>query len=207
LSGDEQSTDTSGAARLLDRHGEALLDLAARSIEHGLDRGTPLQPDPADYDEELSAPGACFVTLHSDGELRGCIGSPEPHRPLVLDVALNAYATAFRDPRFPLLQRGELPHLDLELSLLSPQRPIDFDDEADLLRQLRPGVDGLVIAAGPRRALFLPSVWAQLPDPVRFLAHLKAKAGLDPRRPAPGLRAWRFHAEEVSATAAALGWS
>lgn len=206
MSGTSTAPGQGDAAALLRRHGPGLLGVAARSIEYGLDHGAPWIPAPEAHAPELSEPGACFVTLRSHGELRGCIGSPEAHRPLLLDVALNAFAAAFGDRRFPPLQRGELPHLELELSLLSAQQPLDFTDEQDLLRKLRPGVDGLVIAQGPRRALFLPAVWDSLPDPGHFLAHLKAKAGLDPRRPAPGLRAWRFYAEETSCDAAAVGW-
>jgi AmmeMemoRadiSam system protein A len=202
----EEPSPPTGEPGLLERHGSTLLWIAAGSIEHGLDHGAPLEVASDDHAGELRQSGACFVTLRSEGELRGCIGSPEPHRPLVEDVAENAFAAAFRDPRFPPLQRGELRHLELELSLLGPQQPIDFTDEADLLRKLRPGLDGLVLAEGTRRALFLPAVWESLPHPAHFLAHLKSKAGLDPRRPYPGLRAWRFYAEETSCGAAAVGW-
>ncbi|MDX1593571.1 MAG: AmmeMemoRadiSam system protein A [Gammaproteobacteria bacterium] len=155
-----------------------LLALARASIAHGLAHGEPLRPDPEGYPEILLARRACFVTLHLDGLLRGCIGSLEARRPLVEDVAGNAYAAAFRDPRFPPVTEDEAPRLELEISVLSPPEPMRCGSEAELLAQLRPGVDGLVLADLGRSGTFLPSVWEQLPEPRDFLAHLKRKAGL-----------------------------
>lgn len=126
----------------------------------------------------LLAPGACFVTLTQQGELRGCIGSLEAHRPLLVDVRANAVAAAFRDPRFAPLALAELNATEIEVSLLSPMQVLDFGSEADALSQLRPGVDGLVFEFGARRSTFLPQVWEQLPGVREFMAHLKRKAGL-----------------------------
>jgi len=127
---------------------------------------------------ELMRPGASFVTLKKDGELRGCIGTLSAWRPLAEDVQQNALAAAFRDPRFSPLQADEWPDITLEVSLLSPPQPFPVADEADTCRQLRPGVDGLTLKAGARCATFLPQVWEQLPEPHEFLAQLKRKAGL-----------------------------
>jgi AmmeMemoRadiSam system protein A len=127
---------------------------------------------------ELSRPGATFVTLMQDGQLRGCIGSLEAVRPLAKDVAENAIAAAFHDPRFPPLKSEELERTRVEVSLLEAPEAIDFADEADAVAQLRPGIDGLVLTHGQRRATFLPQVWEALPDPGKFLAQLKLKAGL-----------------------------
>ncbi|MEQ9558977.1 MAG: AmmeMemoRadiSam system protein B [Rhodospirillales bacterium] len=182
---------------LLTRHGAALVRLAASSIERGLETGQPLMPNLSAAAADLAIPGACFVTLKKNGQLRGCIGSPEAHRPLLTDVAVNAYAAAFRDPRFPKLEASELPQVTLSISVLSPQAPMTVRDEADLLSQLRPGVDGLVIADGGKRALFLPSVWDQLPDKRAFLAHLKRKAGMAADHWSPAFQARRFVAEEA----------
>jgi uncharacterized protein len=157
-----------------------LLAVAAQSIEHGLNQGDPLVPDPSDYPEALQAIRATFVTLHIGGALRGCIGTLEPRRPLVVDVAHNAFGAAFQDPRFPPLTRPEFPPLDIHLSVLTPPEPMRFDSEADLLRQIRPGIDGLVIEDLGRRGTFLPAVWAQLPTPAEFFEHLRYKAGLPP---------------------------
>ena len=126
----------------------------------------------------LDRPGATFVTLIQDGELRGCIGSLEPRRPLSADVSANAVAAAFRDPRFPPLATHEFLATSVEVSLLSPPQAFAVFDEADLARQLRPGVDGIVLQYEARRATFLPQVWDMLPEPREFIAALKQKAGL-----------------------------
>ena len=134
-------------------------------------------PDRADW---LRTPGACFVTLTQDGTLRGCIGTVDAWRPLGLDVRANAVAAAVHDRRFPPLRPEELDRTRIEVSVLSPPEPIDCSDEADALATLRPGVDGVVLACGRRRATFLPQVWQRLPDPATFLTALRRKAGLPP---------------------------
>ena len=126
----------------------------------------------------LEKPGATFVTLTLRGQLRGCIGSLEAHRPLIDDVRQNAVAAALRDPRFPPLSKAEFAEVVVEVSLLSAPEPISFRDEADALAQLHPSRDGVILEYGAHRATFLPQVWAQLPDPRTFIAHLKNKAGL-----------------------------
>jgi hypothetical protein len=136
-----------------------------------------LRPPPAGSAPWLLEPGATFVTLHLQGALRGCVGTLEAWRPLGEDVAANACAAAFHDARFAPLARSEFPGIDLEVSLLSALDPIPCRDQDDLLDRLRPGVDGLVLAWGGRRSVFLPQVWEQLPNPAEFLAHLKLKAG------------------------------
>ncbi|MFT3930924.1 MAG: AmmeMemoRadiSam system protein A [Spongiibacteraceae bacterium] len=126
----------------------------------------------------LQEPAACFVTLTQHDELRGCIGSLEPRRTLLEDIESNARAAAFSDPRFERLTREELDRTDIEVSILSPSQPIIFRDENDALKQLRPGIDGVVFEYGHLRSTFLPQVWEQLPTPQEFMAHLKVKAGL-----------------------------
>ena len=192
--------DDFGAATkaLLADHGEALVRLALASLDHGLAHGAPLATDLADHPDALRAAGACFVTLNRDGKLRGCIGSPEAHQPLAADVAQNAFRAGFKDPRFPPLKAAERDGLYLSISVLSPQSPMRFADEAGFMAGLRAGRDGLVIADGQRRALFLPSVGAQLPDPAQFVARLKQKAGMAPDHWSATFRAWRFVTEQVS---------
>lgn len=126
----------------------------------------------------LEQPGATFVTLTLHGQLRGCIGSLEAYRPLIDDVRQNAVASALRDLRFPPLSQAEFAEVVVEVSLLSKLKPIRFSSEADALAQLVPGVDGVILEYGAQRATYLPQVWAQLPDPRSFIAHLKDKAGL-----------------------------
>lgn len=154
--------------------GDTLLGLARNAIAGRF--GLP-QTVTADH-PALHDPGAVFVTLTRNGQLRGCIGSLEAWRPLLKDVQKNAIAAAFRDPRFNPLGADEFPATRVEVSLLTPPQPMTFSSEADALDQLRPGVDGVVFVAGGRRATFLPQVWEQLPDPAVFMAHLKQKAGL-----------------------------
>lgn len=129
----------------------------------------------------LHEQGASFVTLTMHQHLRGCIGTLEAHRPLLADVKANAYAAAFRDPRFSPLSVAEFDATEIEISLLSPQQPILFKNEADALSQLQPNIDGIVFQYGHYRSTFLPQVWEQLADPTVFMAHLKHKAGLHPQ--------------------------
>jgi len=154
-----------------------LLELAHQSIEHGL-RKTRFDLRAEDYPEPLRARRASFVTLHVEGALRGCIGTLEARAPLVEDVAENARAAAFRDPRFPVLRHAELSCLDVHISVLGRPETLRFESERDLISQLRPGVDGLILEESGRRGTFLPSVWEQLPQPAEFLRQLKRKAGL-----------------------------
>ena len=140
--------------------------------------------------------GACFVTLTTGGELRGCIGSLEAYRPLLQDLQLNALAAAFRDPRFPPLDEGELGTVRVEVSLLSPLVPLIFRDEADALAQLRPGIDGALLEFKRNRGTFLPQVWEQLPMPEQFFSHLKMKAGLPPTFWDEGVRLYRYSVDK-----------
>ncbi|MBU1213759.1 MAG: AmmeMemoRadiSam system protein A [Gammaproteobacteria bacterium] len=156
------------------QHGLTLLRLARAAIasELGFDSHDLPRSD------WLEQERATFVTLNLHGRLRGCIGSLEAHRPLIDDVRHNAVAAAFRDPRFPPLNREEFAEVTIEVSLLSPAEPIRFDSESDALSQLRPGQDGVILEYGRSRATYLPQVWAQLPEPRDFIGNLKEKAGL-----------------------------
>lgn len=141
----------------------------------------------------LAAPGASFVTLRGgDGALRGCIGSLEPCRPLAEDVAANTRAAARDDLRFDPVGVDELARLTFEISLLSALSPLAVATRRELVAALRPGVDGLLLDDGDRRATFLPGVWEQLPEPELFVAQLELKAGLPPGAFPRTLRAWRY---------------
>jgi len=154
-----------------------LLRLARSSIEYGFAHREPLPVRCDDLPDELAVPRATFTTLHLAGQLRGCCGTLEATRPLAADVAYSAFQAAFRDARFQPLGQHEFQGVDLEVSVLSPMEPMIVADEAELLRQLVPGTDGLVIVEGWRRATFLPKVWEQLPEPRQFLAQLRLKGG------------------------------
>ncbi len=169
---------STGADRPDPAIGRVLIDTARRSIVHGLEQGCPLPVRPEDHPMPLREQRATFVTLTRGGQLRGCIGMLEAIRPLIVDVAENAWAAAFRDPRFPPLRREEYPQIRVSVSVLTPPEDFPVRDEADLLARLVPGEHGLILEAGHHRATFLPKVWDELPDPHTFLAHLKLKAGL-----------------------------
>lgn len=190
------STDTDGL--VLDRYGRMLLSTAAASIDHGLNTGAPLTVVAGDYPEPLRPLTPTFVTLECEDRLRGCVGSAEAHRPLIEDVAANAFAAAFRDGRFPPLSAAEREGLDVSVSLLSAPQPLAFTDDDDLLGQLRPGIDGLILECGRRRALFLPQVWSLLPTPHTFVAHLKRKARIEDDTDPARISAWRFRARSLS---------
>jgi len=158
---------------------KVLLNIARLSIQHGLDHQYPGNISPKDYSSALQQTAACFVTLHLNGELRGCIGSLIAHQALINDVYEHAHGAAFTDPRFSALTVEEFPRLHIEISILSSMQAINFENEEDLLKQLKPGVDGLTIENTLHRATFLPQVWKTLPEPINFLHQLKLKAGLN----------------------------
>ncbi len=157
---------------------EQLHGIARDSIARGLRGEGPLRPGTSGVGDVLAQKRAAFVTLFLDDRLRGCIGTTEAEAPLINAVADAAYRAAFHDPRFPPLSEPEFERIELRISVLSPERPLRFASEAELLAQLQPGVHGLTIARGSARATFLPAVWEQLPEPGDFLQRLKQKAGL-----------------------------
>jgi hypothetical protein len=157
--------------------GQVLIAIARATISSAL--GEPVSKTSEDF-PWLQELGACFVTLTKNQQLRGCIGTLEAYRPLLVDVKSNAYAAAFRDPRFSPLIAEELPHTSIEISLLSPMQAMEFSSEKDALAQLKPNIDGVVFEYGHYRSTFLPQVWEQLPDAEMFMARLKHKAGLQP---------------------------
>ncbi len=148
-----------------------LLKLARQAIESAVARQpleTP-QPNP-DLDRRQGA----FVTLTHYGRLRGCIGRIEPTDLLPRVVMDCAAAAATRDPRFPPVPAGEVPELEIELSILSapfPTRP----------EQIEIGLHGLIASRDGQRGLLLPQVADEQNWPVeRFLEETCLKAGLDP---------------------------
>ena len=177
---------------LLPGHDRLLLELARQSIEHGLNTGNALPIIAREYPNRLQQTCAAFVSLHRQGDLRGCIGNLDAHQPLVTEVAENAFNAAFRDPRFPPVERAELTSLEVEIAVLTPREPINLTTEAELIEKLQPHRDGLVLEEGHHRSTFLPVVWAQLSDPEQFLRQLKLKAGLPADYWSPTLRVYRY---------------
>jgi hypothetical protein len=141
--------------------------------------------------------GACFVTLKKQGRLRGCIGSIIAHQPLINDLIDNAQKSAFNDPRFKPLEKSELEDLSIDISILSEPKPMTFKDEADLLNQIVPYKDGIIIRDGMYQAVYLPSVWEELSDKELFLKSLKMKAGMSPEHFSKTFQAFRFGTEYV----------
>ncbi len=154
-----------------------LLSIARKSITWGFEQDVFLSIDPDEYTQSLSQQGACFVTLKEKAELRGCVGALQAYQPLCVDVSEHAWAAAFTDHRFNKVMPTELERLSISISVLGKPEPIQVSSEANLISQLKPSRDGLILQEGSRRATFLPSVWESLPSPETFLAHLKRKAG------------------------------
>jgi AmmeMemoRadiSam system protein A len=167
------------------RRGQMLLALARHTLERELrsrpgSAGSSLLPadPPEGWEPWLVESGAVFVSLLLEGELRGCIGTVEPFRRLVDDVRSNAYRAGFADPRFAPLAGNELESVRIEVSLLGPLEPLRAHGFESAAEELRPGLDGVLLAAGRSRAVLLPQVWRSLPSPSDFLAALERKAGL-----------------------------
>lgn len=175
-----------------EKEGEALLKIARDAIEEKLGVRAKDAVDPAApiADDVLNIRRGTFVTLKIDDQLRGCIGNLAPDRKLIDSIRDNADNAAFRDPRFPPLGREELDKVDIEISLLTEPKPLEYIDGKDLVAKLRPNIDGVILRKGPYSSTFLPQVWEQLPDAELFLDHLCLKAGL----PA---KAWRQPGLEV----------
>ena len=158
-----------------------LLGLARRALEAAVSHRAPPQLDPEQLTPALQKPGACFVTLTSQGQLRGCIGHLVPREALARSVQDNARAAALEDPRFPPVTPEEVAQLEIEISVLTPPQPLAFKSPAELLRKLQPGRDGVLLKRGGHQATFLPQVWEQFSSKEEFLRQLslKARGGAD----------------------------
>lgn len=165
-----------GARELTPEELDWLGDVAASAVVAAVRGVEPTTPEPPGG--PLGEPGAAFVTVLHEGALRGCIGSLVAARTLVQEVVVRAVAASRHDPRFPPLRVDELAAVEVEVSVLSTPETLAVTGHAELVGLVRPGVDGLIVAAQHRRATLLPSVWQQLPDPVEFLDVLWRKAGL-----------------------------
>lgn len=181
---------------LCEDHRRQLHELARYAIEFGLEHGHAPVIAINDFDPELQQKRATFITLHRNNALRGCIGILQPLRPLAEDVVHNAWAAAFSDSRFMPLAKHEFGDLDIHISILGTPEALAFNSEQDLIEQIRPGIDGLILEDGFRKGTFLPSVWEQLPSRQQFLEHLKQKAGLPPDYWSDTLKLQRYSVEE-----------
>jgi AmmeMemoRadiSam system protein A len=167
-----------------------LLQLARAALADSV-CGRSLTPlNLAELPPRLCEFGSTFITLTIKGQLRGCVGTLEAYQPLAEDVREHTRAAALSDYRFLPVQPDEVPHIKIEISYLTPLRPLEYDNPEDLLIRIRPGIDGVVFRDGLRRATFLPQVWEKLSNPEEFFDHLCQKMGV-----APGT--WRRRKLEV----------
>jgi AmmeMemoRadiSam system protein A len=182
------------------QHRRALLEVAAGAVHDALARrdANAALPDATAFDARLRDPGASFVTLERGEDLLGCIGTLEPVRPLVTDVAHNALAAAFADPRLPAVTPHDYERMSIKVSVLSRPEPVEAAGYHDLVAAVRPGVDGLLLEAGPRRSTLLPAVWPKVDDVHMFLDVLWRKAGLPPMLWPAGLRVSRYETDEFA---------
>ena len=158
---------------------QTLIKLARESINYSLlNNLNKLQITIKQYSAELQKIKACFVTLEKHNQLRGCIGTLTARSPLVQEVVDSAYSAAFLDHRFPKVTLSEIQDLSIHISVLTTPEAMNFTSEEDLLSQIKPNIDGLILKVGNLTGTFLPSVWEQIPNPRDFLQHLKNKAGL-----------------------------
>ena len=175
-----------------------LFRVARESIASGLRQGCRFDVDLEHYDVALRVERASFVTLRIRKKLRGCIGSLEAKCALVADVAANAHSAAFSDPRFQPLVSDELPQLRISIAVLTRSEPIEFSCEADLVRQLRPGIDGVILEEGNRRATLIPAAWSHVESSDQFVRQLKIKAGLSSNHWSETLQFRRYQAESFT---------
>jgi len=192
--GDDQVKKERGVTqrtKLTEEEGKYLLEAARETIDNALNDRTETGRSESGLPEIYKAPRGTFVTLTIRGGLRGCIGHIIPRESLIEGIRVNAGNAAFRDPRFRPVSQREWKDVRIEISILTEPQRLDYAGGDDLIKKLRPGIDGVIIKKGYRQSTFLPQVWEQLPKTEEFLEHLCLKAGL------PG-DAWRESDLEVS---------
>ena len=165
--------------KLTEEEGRHLLKVARQTIEKELFARKDQNLPESDISSKFSEQRGTFVTLTIRGGLRGCIGHIIPRETLIEGIRINAINAAFRDPRFRPLTKEEWDMVSIEISILTDPKPLSYSDADDLLKKLRPGIDGLIIKKAYHQATFLPQVWEQLREKEAFLSHLCQKAGLE----------------------------
>ena len=176
--------------KISELQGKRLLKLARDTIGYRLGVSSAVSRDGLEYDIFQQQFGT-FVTLKIDNQLRGCIGNLEPVGTIVDAVNRNALGSAFHDHRFSPLEAGEFAKVRIDISILTAAKRVYYRDSDELLMQLQPGTDGVILELGKCKATFLPQVWSQLPTPEIFLRHLCLKAGLS-------ADAWKNQSPEIS---------
>lgn len=174
------------------------LRIARQTLLSRARRGKTPAINLASFGHPLRGIAPAFVTLTVGGRLRGCIGSLRGHRPLAEDILHNAVRAGFEDPRFRPVTEAEMDRIHIEIAVLGPPAAMASRTEDELLAQLRPGRDGLILQSAGKRGTFLPKVWEALPTPAAFLSALKVKAGLDRDHWADDVQVWRYTSEVFS---------
>lgn len=128
---------------------------------------------------QLQEKKATFVTLNLRGHLRGCIGTLVANRSFLEDLVENAKAAAFSDPRFAPLTLDEYEKIEIEISVLTTPKKLQYTDKYDLKEKIIPFKHGVIIKHSYHQATFLPSVWDQLPQFDEFISQLCQKAGME----------------------------
>ena len=166
---------------------QLLLKIARHSVyEYLSDRAPRL---PSDVAGVLNEPHGVFVSLHQQGQLRGCIGNVHPSMSVLRTVSECAITAAVGDPRFLPLAIEELGDVDFEISILSPMERVENIETIEV------GRDGLLIVKHSARGLLLPQVAANYGwTRERFLAETCRKAGLSPHDWKEGAAILRFTA-------------
>lgn len=182
------------------RERRQLLQLARQAITCAAAGTRPQQP--ADPGARLSSPAAVFVSLHSSGVLRGCIGQVVAREPLYRAVIDAATSAALYDPRFPPLAAHEVNRVDIEISVLSPMQLMDSETAE---REIVIGRHGLMVAKEKNRGLLLPQVPTHFGwDARRFLEETCRKAGLAGNAWRQGARLYAFTAQVFSEESEAI---
>ena len=165
--------------KLTDQEGKYLLGVARKTIERELFIDKAVIQEDEFYSTIFSEKRGTFVTITINDDLRGCIGHIIPQETLLEGIKENAINAAFKDPRFSPLSKREWDDIKVEISILTDPIILKYSDADDLLKKIRPNVDGVIIKKGYYQATFLPQVWEQLPDIREFFTHLCLKAGMD----------------------------
>lgn len=168
-----------------------LVDIARKAIKDYL-AGIKQLPEPDNFPEVMRAPGACFVTLEVNQQLKGCLGCMTAQRPLVEEVYSKAQSASYQDHRFTPLAENQLSQLTIEVSVLSPLQHFDTGSEQELEIYLKKHPVGVILSDTRHSAVFLPQVWEQLPTPKTFLQHLKMKGGWSPLYWSPEIQVQLF---------------
>jgi AmmeMemoRadiSam system protein A len=174
----EVTMEPAGPIELSAEEQSFLLGLARETLRAKLAGEAEPSVDAASLNPRLATEASCFVTLNKRSSLRGCmLDSFVPHEAVYRNVMRNVLLAATNDPRFPPVTSEELEEIAIEISVLGRSYPIQFEDSAELLATLRPGIDGVILTTNFGSSTYLPQVWEQLPDPAQFLTELCRKHG------------------------------